>query len=254
MKFGCGETTCANCGACCRGWDIELSKEDIRTIAKKGYDINRFLSTDPMPRMKNVGKEKNCIFLDKNNFCVIHTRHGHDVKPNTCKQYPKLDKERMKECDYAFYRHSKTTFSRDIMITILDNLKRVRKEDLFQMFLEELDTVRKQGKKYVDVFNYDDTKKASGLRNFIFERTAKRTINVKLTEREREEFKKIELTDKLDVAVLMEELKKKIPENIASNENLPKMLLAFFYLIQNEEPRDAAGLVNYFFEWNAKRF
>ena len=39
MKFGCSETSCTNCGACCKGWDIELSKEDIRTIAKKGYDI-----------------------------------------------------------------------------------------------------------------------------------------------------------------------------------------------------------------------
>jgi Fe-S-cluster containining protein len=55
MKFGCD--TCDNCGLCCKDWDIELSKEDIRTIIGLGYDPKNFLVLDPVPRMRMVKRK-----------------------------------------------------------------------------------------------------------------------------------------------------------------------------------------------------
>lgn len=254
MRTGCSQTECVHCAACCRGWDIALSKEDIRTLVRKGYDISRFLELDPVPRARTAGKNDNCVFLDRRNLCVIHTRNGRDSKPVVCRQYPEPDRKELDNHDFAFYRHGGKVFTRDVMVTILDHLKRVRKEDLFQMFLEELDSVRKQENSYVDVFNYDDTKKASGLRNFIYERRAKKTLKEKFAEEDRNEFEKIQKAKELDIPALMENIKKRIPDKRAGNENLPEMLLAYFYLLQKEKPRDSEALAEYFFGWNEKMF
>jgi hypothetical protein len=53
---------------------------------------------------------------------------------------------------------------------------------------------------------------------------------------------------------MIEEMQKRIPGDEALNPNLPEMLLAYFYLLQKNEPKDPGKLAKYFFEWNSKRF
>ncbi len=254
MKFGCD--TCDHCGLCCKGWDIELSKEDIRAIAGLGYSLKDFLVLDPVPRMKMVdsGKEKICVFLDGENMCVLQKEHGKEAKPHTCRQYPEIKTEKIKERDYFYYEYGGKTFTRDIMIRILENMKRTSKPYLFEMLLDELEMIRKQRGTYVDLFNYDVVKRTSGIGKSLARRRTRRTLSKKFREEDRKEFDKIEKRKRLNVHDMVEEMKKKIPGEDALNPNLPEMLLAYFYMLQTGEPGDPGRLAEYFFEWNAKRF
>ncbi len=252
MKFGCD--SCDHCGLCCKVWDIELSKEDIRNLVNLGYDLRDFLVLEPVPRIKMVGKEKNCIFLDEENMCILEKKHGKHAKPHTCRHYPDIKPEKLKENDYFFYEYGGRVFTRDLMNRMLENLKRTSKPYLFEMLLEELETLRKQKEKYVDIFNYDDTKKPSGFRKSLMKRRVKKIISKKFREDDRKEFETIEKRKRLNIQKLIEEIQKRIPGSDAVNPNLPEMLLAYFYLLQESEPRDPKRLAEYFFEWNAKRF
>ena len=252
MKFGCD--TCDNCGLCCREWDIELSKEDIRAIAGLGYDPKDFLVLEPTPRMKMTGKDKNCVFLDEKNMCVLQKKHGKQAKPHTCKQYPEIKTENIKERDYFFYGYGGKTFTRDIMVRILENLKRTSKPYLFEMLLDELEMIRKQRNRYVDFFNYNEIRKTSGFRKSLVRSRIKKTLSKKFRKEDAEEFGKIEKRKKLNVHDMMEEILKRIPAEEALNPNLPEMLLAYFYILQTGETRDPKGLAEYFFKWNSKRF
>lgn len=254
MKFGC--ESCDNCGLCCKDWDIELSKEDIRMLVDLGYHPKDFLVLDPVPRMKMVRREneKICVFLDKENMCVLQKRHGKHAKPHTCKQYPEIKTEKIKEKDYFFYEYGGKTFTRDVMIKILENLKRTSKPYLFEMLLEELEMIKKQRERYVDFFNYDEIKKASGMGKSLARSRIKKILSKKFREDDKEEFGKIEGRKKLNVHDMVEEIRKRIPDEDALNPNLPEMLLAYFYLVQTSETKDPKRLAGYFFEWNAKRF
>ncbi|MCK4335109.1 MAG: YkgJ family cysteine cluster protein [Methanomicrobia archaeon] len=254
MKFGCD--TCDNCGLCCKDWDIELSKEDIRTIIGLGYDPKNFLVLDPVPRMRMVKRkdEKSCLFLDRKDMCILERRHGHEAKPHTCRQYPEIKTERIKEKDYFFYEYGGKVFARDILVKMLGNLKRTSKAYLFEMLLDELGMLRKQGNRYVDVFNYDDAKKSSRIRKSLMRRRVRNILLEKFREEDMEEFNKIEKRKKLNVQDMMEEIQKRIPGEDALNPNLPEMLLAYFYIVQTHENNDPKRLAEYFFEWNSKRF
>ncbi len=254
MKWGCDD--CDNCGLCCKDWDIELSKEDIRTLVSLGYDPKNFLVLDPVPRMKMVKRknEKSCVFLDEENMCVLQKRHGHQAKPHTCKQYPEIKTENIKEKDYFFYEYGGKVFTRDILIKILENLKRTSKPYLFEMLLDELETLRKQGNRYVDTFNYDDAKKPSGIRKSLARGRVRKILPKKFGEGDKEEFGKIEKRAKLNVRNMIDEIQKRIPSEDVMNPNLPEMLLSYFYMVQTNDPKDSKRLAEYFFEWNAKRF
>ena len=66
-------------------------------MVKLGYNPKEFLIPKPIPRIKLLGKEKNCFFLDDENFCIIEKEHGHRAKPHTCIHYPDIDTEKIKE-------------------------------------------------------------------------------------------------------------------------------------------------------------
>jgi Fe-S-cluster containining protein len=252
MKYGCKE--CSNCGVCCKGWDIELSKEDIRNLINLGYTIHDFLDINPVPKMKLVGKEKNCIFLDKENMCILEKRHGHSAKPHTCKHYPNINSEKIKEKDYFFYRYKDKVFTRDLLIKMLEKVKKAEKHQLFETFLHELERLGKHEPYYIDIFNYDENKNPSGFGKIITRGKIDDIASIKFGKEEREMLSKIIKRKKLNTEKLIEEIKKRILTNDAINQNLPEMLLAFFYILRNEEPRDAKKLANFFFEWNSKRF
>jgi Fe-S-cluster containining protein len=252
MKWGCDD--CDNCGLCCKEWDIELSKEDIRTLVDLGHDPKDFLVLEPVPRMKMVGKEKSCVFLDEENMCILQKKHGKEAKPHTCKQYPEIKTEKIKEKDYFFYEYGWKIFTRDILVKILENLKRTSKPYLFEMLLDELEMLRNQRERYVDFFNYDDAKKTSGIRKSLERRRVKKILSKKFREDDRKEFGGIEKREKLNVRNLIEGIQKRISGDEALNPELPEMLLAYFHMVQNSDPKDPEGLAEYFFEWNGKRF
>jgi Fe-S-cluster containining protein len=252
MEYGCDK--CSHCAACCKGWDIELSKEDIRELAKLGYDIKEFLEVRPAPRMKVVGKEKNCIFLDKEKMCVLEKKHGHKAKPHTCRHYPEISAEKIKEKDYFFFEYGGKIFARDVLVRMMDGLKVAGKHQLFERLLHELEKLGRHKVHYVDVFNYDEKKNPSALSKMLARRRVDDIIAVKFGREEKEEFGRLEKNKELDTKRMIEEMQKRIPSGEAINPNLPDMLLAYFYFLQHEEPRDARSAAAYFFEWNAKRF
>ena len=254
MDWGCD--TCDNCGLCCKDLDIELSKEDIRALVGLGYRLHDFLELEPVPRMKMV-KSKNeriCVFLAKGNICVIHKKHGAEKKPHTCRQYPDLKAENLKGKDYFFYEYGGKVFTRDVLVKILENLKRTSKAYLFEMLLDELEMLKKQKNRYVDFFNYDDVKKPSGLGKSFSKRSVRKTVSKKFMDDDRKEFREIDKRAKLNVPGMIGEIQKRIPGEEALNPNLPEMLLAYFYILQKNEPKDPEMLAKYFFEWNGKRF
>lgn len=252
MKFGC--ETCNHCALCCKGWDIELTKEDIRSLAGLGYKLGDFLEIRASPIMKTVGKERNCIFLDRENMCVLEKKHGHEAKPHTCKQYPKIKLQSLTEKDYFFYEYGGKTFPRDFFVRMLDRLKDTSAKELFNVLLFRLEKLRKQKAKYIDSFNYNDNRRHSELSKALARRRIKKLASVKFKKDDKEEFGRIEKTKKINVKKLIEGVQKKIPQSDALNPNLPEMLLAYLLVLQKSEPKDAKRLAEYFFEWNSKRF
>ncbi|MEM5871734.1 MAG: YkgJ family cysteine cluster protein [Candidatus Aenigmatarchaeota archaeon] len=252
IKFGC--KSCNHCAVCCKGWDIELSKEDIRNLVSLGYNIRDFLDVKPNPKMKLVGKQKNCIFLDEKNMCIIEKKHGHESKPHTCKHYPHISKEKIKEKDYFFYRYKDKVFSRDVLIKMLDKIKDSDPTMMFESFLHELERLPQHEDDYIDVFNYQENLKPSTLSKIFVRPKIEDLVSLKFGKEEREFFEKIEKRKKFSVKKFIEEIKKRIPTSEAINPNLPEMLLAYFYFIRRQEPKHEKKLAEYFFEWNGKRF
>jgi len=252
MKFGCDD--CNNCGACCRELHIELSKEDIRKLVELGYVPDDFLELKPIPRTKLVGKEKNCVFLNDEIMCTIEKNHGHESKPHGCILYPRFNPDEMNKNDYFFYEYGGKTLTRDILIKMLGRLRKTSRAFLFEMLLDELETIRKQDNRYVDIFNYDDEKRGSDLGKRLARRRISKMLPKKFRDEDSEEFGKIKKAKEFDVRMFMNEICKGVPGKDALNPNMPDMLLAFFRMLRDEEPREAKALAEYFFEWNGKRF
>jgi len=252
VKSGC--ENCDNCALCCKGWDIELSKEDIRSLAALGYILGDFLETKPQPRMKAVGKERDCIFLDKESRCVLEKRHGHSAKPHTCRHYPRMNAERIKEKDYYFYEYAGRTLSRDVLVKMLERLKNAGEDELFEVLLFQLEKLRKHRGSYIDAFNYDDRRRHSELSKAFAARRLKKLARSRVRGDDTVDFGKIAMRRKFDTARFIETLQEKLRKGEGINPNLPDMLLAYLFAIKNAEPRDAKALAAYFFEWNAKRF
>lgn len=252
MKYGCDN--CDHCAICCKGWDIELSKEDIMAIASLGYELKYFLNVKPLPRMKVVGKEKNCIFLDSENMCVLEKSHGHSAKPHTCRHYPKITPEKLKEKDYFFFGYGGKTFSRDVFAHVLGTLDDVAPSDLFNVLLFRLEKLRKHRAKYIDIFNYDERRRHSDLSKALARSRIRKLTRSRFGKEDAEEFSGIKTAKKFNVARFIDHLKKGVCKECSLNPNLPDMLLAYLLVLKKEQPKDAKEAADYFFEWNAKRF
>jgi Fe-S-cluster containining protein len=257
-RFGC--ETCDHCALCCKGWDIELTKEDIRSLAGLGYRLGDFLeirstgrSLGP-PIMRTAGKERNCIFLDGENMCVLEKRHGHDAKPHTCKLYPKIRPEALAEKDYFFYEYGGKTFPRDFFAKMLDRVKDTSEKELFSVLLYRLEKLRKQKAKYIDHFNYNDNRRHSELKKAFSRRRVRKLSRAKFRKDDVEGFGGIKGRKNFNVRVFVETLQKGIPRSDAINPNLPEMLLAYLLFVQKSEPKDAKAMAEHFFAWNGKRF
>lgn len=95
---------CQQCGECCRAWTIPVEVPHIKEHFH-GVDWIEQLSADrkadgtgrlfpPLGRTgkchlnTSVGATLDCVFLDDNALCTIHSRLGEDQKPATCLQFP----------------------------------------------------------------------------------------------------------------------------------------------------------------------
>jgi Fe-S-cluster containining protein len=254
LKYGCDN--CDHCALCCKGWDIELTKEDIRSLASLGYKLDHFLEIKESPIMKTKGKERNCIFLDRENLCVLEKRHGHEAKPHTCKLYPKIRTERLAEKDYFFFEYGGKTFTRDVFSSLLDPLKHEDASRLYERLLAGLEKVKKQKPRYVDRFNFDGKRNGS----FLSARSAKRKTRMLVYSRVGEddslEFLQLKPRKGFDPGKFVTHLQKGLEENRERtlNPNLPEMLLAFLYATKKGQPRDEKAMSDFFFRWNDKRF
>jgi len=87
--------TCVSCGRCCGIWDIPITLEEklrIEKLAIPGFDFSKnscFSSVKGHPALFLIKKNGgSCIFLDSDNYCVIHKYHGESVKALACRMYP----------------------------------------------------------------------------------------------------------------------------------------------------------------------
>jgi len=80
---------CRGCGECCRNpWRIILNVEDIKKITKLGYPIDNFVVVKTGNAEFKRKQDLSCVFLGKDNLCLIHKKHGYQYKANTCKKFP----------------------------------------------------------------------------------------------------------------------------------------------------------------------
>jgi len=136
---------CNGCGRCCKYWKIALNIKDIKTLQRLGFKIKDFVGLDvenPILKMKK-GK---CIFLDKNDKCIIQKKFGHDSKPDVCKSFPHNEAV----CGNPKFSEKKNTakhYKRDIFFRISkkENLKNIdTSKPLFGSYCKFLFTINNQ--------------------------------------------------------------------------------------------------------------
>lgn len=96
MQPGLQNYDCSGCGDCCRGrFAIGISQADRDRIVGQGWtDEELGLGGKPLFTPKGDGfqlahrADGACIFLQENNLCRIHARHGEPAKPLSCRLYP----------------------------------------------------------------------------------------------------------------------------------------------------------------------
>lgn len=95
---------CASCtGACCRGWDVRVTKKDADRLGKHASKIERYaqpLFTGEVGHMKKTDwknpvtgeKEPACIMLGKDGRCTIY-----EVRPDACRAFSAWECEMLEE-------------------------------------------------------------------------------------------------------------------------------------------------------------
>lgn len=89
---------CHSCSNCCREYDVAVTAEEQKRITEQGWDkdpamagvklFHKIGSWWSRQTVLNHKKEGGCVFLDENNQCRIHARHGSQAKPLACRLYP----------------------------------------------------------------------------------------------------------------------------------------------------------------------
>lgn len=251
-RFSC--IKCSNCGFCCKKWDIYLSKEDIRKLVRLKYPLKRFLAFNPYPVMRMDGKEKACVFLDKDNRCILHQKHGYRSKPFSCRRYPKSVSSPMKgKHDYFFYHFSGKTITRDVLADMLEELKDKEISGFFPSFLENLRRIESQPWRYVDIFNFDDSRSrnAERLRNSI-RKVRLRVWSRKLRKKDIGDLKALG-GGMFEAGRFIERMQEMIRKNRLLYTNLPLKILHFFFILRlmdhNPETDD---LLEFFVRFNRR--
>ncbi len=228
-RINCKE--CTHCGFCCRGWDVYLSKEDIRKIVGLGYPIGHFLELNPFPVLKMSGERRDCVFLNEKTLCELHEKHGYRKKPYSCRLYPRQVRHGFsKNNDYVFYTFGGKVLTRDLLSGVLEGLKERDIMDYFGSFFDNMRNTKAQKEKFLDLFNFEE-----GRERFLGNPLDKMKIRMWAA--------RVDDKDKRDLESLgggsfeslefIGELQGMIKENKLFYPNLPEKLLRFFYLLRN---------------------
>jgi lysine-N-methylase len=87
---------CHQCGVCCRGSVVPLSKTDLAKLQSQRWEDDPDLkATRTTVRMGWTGPfrlahrpDGSCVFLNQNGACRIHAKFGADAKPTICRVFP----------------------------------------------------------------------------------------------------------------------------------------------------------------------
>lgn len=92
--------SCRQCGWCCRWWKITVTPEERdRLLAHDwatedprlaGVDLfwEHRAPGEPFPVIQTAQIRRRCVFLDSDEFCIIHKVLGEEAKPATCRRFP----------------------------------------------------------------------------------------------------------------------------------------------------------------------
>lgn len=92
--------SCQGCGWCCRWWPIDvtvaerdrLQAHDWATESPRLRGIKLFEETKARVgrerRIQTAHLDGRCVFLEEDNFCLIHKVLGLEAKPSVCQRFP----------------------------------------------------------------------------------------------------------------------------------------------------------------------
>ncbi len=88
---------CHQCGFCCRGSIVPLSREDEERLrGQKWEELPEYQTTRLIVPHRGAGglfrlahrDDGTCVFLNQDGLCRIHTTFGLEAKPTTCQMFP----------------------------------------------------------------------------------------------------------------------------------------------------------------------
>ncbi len=93
--------SCSMCAACCKSWTIQVTQGYVKQWqdfwsqqAEVRYQQPFVQQNSQDPNASAVlAKQKDgvsCIFLQKDNSCLVHQRLGPEAKPEACQSYPRM--------------------------------------------------------------------------------------------------------------------------------------------------------------------
>lgn len=90
--------------SCCSGWSLAMSKKDHRRLELVVGKKETHLATRRLPAAKRPAEdwapgyaefrthgERHCHYLNSDDLCRLHTKHGPDALTNVCDQYPRYN-------------------------------------------------------------------------------------------------------------------------------------------------------------------
>lgn len=77
---------CIGCGACCQGAKVEMVSDEEQ-VRIQGF-AEEWGVPDAIVDGWLVQDGGRCVFLQDDNLCGIHVRHGAEAKPAVCQQFP----------------------------------------------------------------------------------------------------------------------------------------------------------------------
>jgi Fe-S-cluster containining protein len=89
--------TCTGCGDCCRGWSVPLlpgEADRFRALGDGIIPAERLRAAISVARGGGVtvealaGPSARCAALDDDERCLVHAKHGGEVKPLACRLFP----------------------------------------------------------------------------------------------------------------------------------------------------------------------
>jgi len=94
---------CSGCGQCCLGWPVPVTEEDYQRLSSLSPDdlelpagekpIFRDLQSPDenkkiFTHMLGKRSDGRCQFLNQENRCALHLKHGEEMKPAMCRLFP----------------------------------------------------------------------------------------------------------------------------------------------------------------------